>query len=383
MDVTVTTLVSPSCSGSGSSSQSQTAKKKPMRRDPEKRRQQNLQAQKKYREKLKKRLDQLQQLEAITDCIAKSCGDSNISVLGSECGSPQYQAPGAPNGREGLCFTMDTNIFKPFATSSTSEDALWDPQPTISPSQLIHGTTTIPRSPYYISYLDCGCPSYHLEISGSSPKSYRILKEALEDRNISIHSITADPYINAIRIERLCLIQAIFANCAHIGITEDFFCDDDAISPFYRPGGGLIGSINSENAVNSTQDDFHSLKLDVRPTREQITTLHHPVIDVLPFPTLRKNLISQADVVDEDELCDDLLNGLMCWSGAGLGKRDRDCSTGSVSTGTPWDGRSWEGRTWFLKKYWALLGGEEGELVRQSEWWRSTRGEETELWLEV
>lgn len=31
----------------------------------------------------------------------------------------------------------------------------------------------------------------------------------------------------------------------------------------------------------------------------------------------------------------------------------------------------------FLKKYWALLGGEDGELIRQSEWWRNIRGDDT------
>ena len=68
---------------------------------------------------------------------------------------------------------------------------------------------------------------------------------------------------------------------------------------------------------------------------------------------------------------------LVCWGGAGIGQKDRNDSTGYASTGTPWDVRSWEAKVWFLKKYWTLLGGEDGELVRQSEWWRSTRGEDT------
>ena len=30
-----------------------------------------------------------------------------------------------------------------------------------------------------------------------------------------------------------------------------------------------------------------------------------------------------------------------------------------------------------------MLGGEDGELVRQSEWWRNVRGEESDPWLVV
>jgi hypothetical protein len=94
---------------------------------------------------------------------------------------------------------------------------------------------------------------------------------------------------------------------------------------------------------------------------------------------LRKNLIrhQHQEEFDEDQFFLDLLAGLICWGGAGVGKRDRDQSTGLASTGTPWDIRSWEAKVWFLKKYWTLLGGEDGELVRQSEWWREIRGEDT------
>lgn len=201
------------------------------------------------------------------------------------------------------------------------------------------------------------------------------------DRYVDPTLFSADPYVNALRVERLCIVQALFDNSLHIGITEDMFCDDDAISPFFRPSGKTVNDSGSDSVVRTIQSIFKTLKQDVRPIREQITTTHHPVIDVLPFPTLRKNWIKSGDGVDEEELYHDLLNGLICWGGAGVGKRDRDCSTGYISTGTPCDGRSWEAKTWFLQKYWALLGGEEGELVRQSEWWRNMRGDETDLWL--
>ena len=199
--------------------------------------------------------------------------------------------------------------------------------------------------------------------------------------NVGPSLFLADPYANTLRVERVCIIQAVLSNCSHIGITQDMFCDEDAISPFYRPSSKTVDDSGVDGVVRTVQNIFKTLKQDVRPIREQITTMHRPMIDVLPFPTLRRNLIKSGDAVDEKELYDDLLNGLVCWGSAGVGRRDRDCSTGYISTGTPWDWRSWEARTWFIQKYWTLLGGEEGELVRQSEWWRNMRGDETDPWL--
>ena len=215
----------------------------------------------------------------------------------------------------------------------------------------------------------------HVQVSSSVPKEYR-------DRgglHIGPDIFTADPYLNTLRVERVCLVHAIFSNCLQIGITEDMFCDEDTVSPFFRPNNRTGDEAGYDRIVKSIQNIYKTLKQDVRPIREQVTTIHSPFIDVLPFPTFRRNLIQSGEIVEE-ELYDDLLNGLVCWGGAGLEKRDRDSSTGYLSTGTPWDGRSWEARTWFLQKYWALLGGEDGELVQQSEWWRNMRGEEGGPW---
>lgn len=275
----------------------------------------------------------------------------------------------------------DLGLSHSVPSASSSEIALWDPTTPIDPSHLVQDKDNPASQPSWFSYVDCGCFRPHLQISSSlGAKQYTDVKVLNAEPNLFP---AADLYANALRVERICIVQAILSNCLHIGITEDMFCDDDAISPFYRPSGdnntGLDDS-GSDRVVKTIQGIFKTLKQDVRPIREQITTMHSPVIDVLPFPTLRKNLIKSGSAVDEDELYEDLLNGLVCWGGAGVGRRDRDCATGNISTGTPWDSRSWEARTWFLQKYWALLGGEEGELVRQSEWWRNMRGDEADPW---
>jgi hypothetical protein len=163
----------------------------------------------------------------------------------------------------------------------------------------------------------------------------------------------------------------------HIGITEEMICAEKSLSPFFWPSVESADEMVKANAICTVQRIFETLKPDLRPGSEQITVNHHPYIDILPFPTLRKNLIIHQEEIDEDEFFHDMLTGLVCWGGAGVGRKDRQDSTGYASTGTPWDVRSWEATVWFLKKYWTLLGGEDGELVRQSEWWRSMRGDDT------
>lgn len=262
---------------------------------------------------------------------------------------------------------------KSSVSSDTSETTLWDPSTSVDLPHLIQNKDTISRSNYWVGMIDCGCVRPHFQVSCETVRDWGDMKVL----NIGPSSCTPDPYMNTLRVDRICILQAIMANCLQIGVTEEMFCGENAISPFFRPGGSMpLDSPGPDNTVTTVQRIFKTLKPDMRPIKEQVTMMHRPVVDVLPFPTFRRNLIYSGDAVSEEELYHDILNGLLCWGGAGVGKKDRDILTGQVSTGTPWDSRSWEARPWFLQKYWALLGGEDGELVRQSEWWRNMRGDE-------
>lgn len=223
-------------------------------------------------------------------------------------------------------------------------------------------------------YVDCGCPVRHVQIrlpKATGEKKYQIV-------SIGPSYFPADPYMNCLRIERMCYVDAMWSNCLHLGLNLESFCGDHVISPFCRRTQKAVDDGANDSMVLTVQSLFGTLKPDLRPIREQITVIHPPYIDALPFPTLRKNIIRNLEDVPEEAMFQDLLDGLVCWGGAGIGRTDRDRSTGRVTTGSPWDGRSWEAKPWFIKKYWELLGGEEGELVRQSEWWRNIRGEEME-----
>jgi Domain of unknown function (DUF3425) len=256
---------------------------------------------------------------------------------------------------------------------------LWDPATHIDPSLLIHDRHIINApGPYYTATVDCGCSSPHIQIHTQSPTSLNCSYDGVKILSFGpIAAAVADPYANNLRIEAICIIAAFHTLGVYIGIAAEMLCAEESPSPFFRSSTESADDMVKANTVRTVQGIFKTLKPDLRPSREQITIKHHAYIDVLPFPTLRKNLLARQDEVDEDEFFQDILTGLVCWGGAGMGRRDRADSTGYGSTGTPWDFRSWEAKLWFLKKYWDFLGGEEGELVRQSEWWRGMRGDDT------
>ncbi|RAL15159.1 bZIP transcription factor [Aspergillus homomorphus CBS 101889] len=411
------------------------AKRKPVRRDPEKRRQQNIQAQRKYREKLRKRLENLEVLaesaseaalahgsaislpHILTDDVPNAEAARNPvsfpSVVGPEDPIPPLDGFSAPPS-----FWEHATWPAEFDDSSTSlailDSAIYAPSPAGLPASNIWGspidlissvsslrdfTPSAPQSndspstshgePSFLipdnekgasqctMSVKCGCPSPHIRIQTQGSHPFRTGE--IRVLSLDLPAQVADPYTNHIRIDTLCTVTALYTLGLHIGVTESMLCADASFSPFYRPTAGSVDGLTKANMVGAVQRIFKTLKPDLRPTREQITIEHHPYVDILPFPTLRKNLLTQQEEFDEDEFFDDVVSGLVCWGGAGMGKRDRQDSIGCLPTGTPWDVRSWEARGWFLKKYWALLGGEDGELVRQSEWWCSIRGEDMEV----
>ena len=303
----------------------------------------------------------------------------------ASAGEHQYLTPPSsdtlsmPNvfNASAFCFTATAEYQNPTPHSDNIPAALsvWDPTTYIDPSLIIHDETKDPLGLSTKTTIDCGCASAHIQIQtqGPDPWSYGKFKML----NFGPSTTPVDPYANHLRVETLCNTAALSTLAMYVGITQEMLCADQSLSPFFSSSAVPADDLVKANMVCRVQSIFKILKPDLRPSPEQIVIKHHPYIDILPFPTLRKNLIAHQQDLDEDEVFHDMLTGLVCWGGAGMGKKDRDISTGNASTGTPWDLRSWEARVWFLKKYWTLLGGEDGELVRQSEWWRSMRGDDT------
>ncbi|KAL5343594.1 hypothetical protein BJX70DRAFT_393654 [Aspergillus crustosus] len=442
-------------------------KRKPVRRDPEKRRQQNVQAQRKYREKLRERLDRLEVLAAsaahsrgmgtsalgldpsLTPTTYDSAGSSSDTTTP---GIPLYDTPDISATLLPAGITEDYQQFNLQTSDSSLDPSSWDPvtyaplldstapipmwDATLFPPQtddspstmdMLYSTThnshsesspsdknisglatqnqmltpasftpgshksitftstTLPGhcthenrgGPYWKTTIDCGCSVPHFQIQSQGPRNFG--SGAVKIYTLEPSVPTADPYINHIRINQLCTLTALWAVGNHMDLDGDVLCADESISPFFRPDVETEDAMTKTNTIRAVQGAFKNLKFDMRPMKEQITIKHHPYMDIVPCRTLRRNLITHQGEFDEDEFFYDTLTGLVCWGGGGLEKGDRNLSTGFASSGSPWDVRSWEARGWFMKKYWKLLGGEDGELVRQTEWWRNMRGDDPSI----
>ncbi|KAF5687635.1 hypothetical protein FCIRC_2341 [Fusarium circinatum] len=156
---------------------------------------------------------------------------------------------------------------------------------------------------------------------------------------------------------RLNAVNAVSSNAVHIGIPLQGLCCDDVISPW--------------NTLGPSSADGTSVKSScpesLRPTKLQIEIEHHPWVDLLPFPRLRDNMLKAytSDVIDEDELCIDIL-GLM--SSQGLD------DAYLIVWGEAHEEMSWEVSVGFLKKWGWLLKGCP-KLVESTNHWRQQRGE--------
>ncbi|KAH6989157.1 hypothetical protein BKA56DRAFT_248726 [Ilyonectria sp. MPI-CAGE-AT-0026] len=168
------------------------------------------------------------------------------------------------------------------------------------------------------------------------------------------------PYRNVLHMARISYFAAIFANFSSLGFDFALFLDENSKSPFH---GGLLDGGTVEADVPPS----------LRPISSQLSVPHHPYIDSLPFPTFRRRILAALStdppLLDEDDLCIDLMvrDGLVCWG---------SCDQGGMDRGTPWDSYSWQAKGWFLRKWWWLIGGKDGELWSSSRWWASQRGEQ-------
>ncbi|CAH0027929.1 unnamed protein product [Clonostachys rhizophaga] len=104
------------------------------------------------------------------------------------------------------------------------------------------------------------------------------------------------------------------------------------------------------------------------PTELQLITPHNPLIDSVPFPEMRNNLILEADKYDMAELASDGYGGLFG------GFSDLELR-GVIVWGDPWKLDQWEITDAFSKKYQFLLANC-GDLIESTNRWRESRGED-------
>lgn len=153
------------------------------------------------------------------------------------------------------------------------------------------------------------------------------------------------------------------------------------MSPFYRPDADLKTDLRSFLDPTALTK---SLPPNLRPTLAQILVPHHASLDLIPIPMLRDRAIllsvTKPDMCDLFELKLDIFHkgGLMVWGSQrhrgdnGLNE-DWDCEGMEGREWAPWNRRCWEAAPWFLNKWAIAVDGDEGELGKQSRWWKTVR----------
>lgn len=101
----------------------------------------------------------------------------------------------------------------------------------------------------------------------------------------------------------------------------------------------------------------------LQPSALQVTTLHHPWIDLLPVPEMRDNLFRRGmDSFDEDDLCHAMKGSLP------------DHNPGVLVWRDPWDPNGWEVTESFIKD-WGWVVVRCWDLLRSTNKWRAKRRE--------
>ncbi|CAH0051453.1 unnamed protein product [Clonostachys solani] len=333
----------------------------------ERRRQQNLRAQKNYNtgEKQKRRLEVLEELLSAgagpvdpDQATGSTCATSDTSQSQS---TPQQPTRG----------TTDHEPSPPTNIGIDDADAMKILAATIAPEKLEWVKTRMDESNITIQdIIKAGLDVLQQHVPGTTAHGVRTDRILVPKNGMRAYSLSVpDVYVNHLHVKLFSTVAALRANAEALDINFDDLIIDDTISPFYAAS----ATPDLTEAVVRTK--FHHLTADLQPTISQVRHAHHPYIDLIPSRTFRQRVIQAISVeppmIDEDDLCKDIEHdGLICW-----GSQVRSREGSPVGSGAPWDIKSWEAQTWFMKKWWFLIGGKDGELFKQSQWWHALRGD--------
>jgi hypothetical protein len=373
----------------------------------EKRREQNRRSQKAYRDRLKKRLEGLEELEeqvkAKTPAVHSSEADYSLyespGGLHHEPREGEYSLGGPQDGFHLRHNPSDSSVIDLGDAFEVGGDL---PVPAESTLPLLN-IAIRPRTP---SQTTPGSGPSQWTVARqtwpSFPQNQRLSSsphdESCESRASSTTATTTplsswpgfSLSANFLRLQSENSLAACLAIAATLVITQDSYINDHP-SPFYLSSrafdSGFLASgtefgytppsyLESPALTEYPTPSLHShhsiakIKPDLRPSNTQLVTPHPSYLDCIIYPSFRDRAIelSAAEKLDHwDLFCDIVNDGLVCWGSA---------NKAGMENGVAWSMRSWEARPWFLKKWWFLAGGEDEEVWQGSRWWWSMRGED-------
>ncbi|KAL9127324.1 MAG: hypothetical protein Q9175_007757 [Cornicularia normoerica] len=158
----------------------------------------------------------------------------------------------------------------------------------------------------------------------------------------TIQSIFATPGLaehHYISLMEYSVLRAFVQNASLLRIDLFVLANDDALSPW------------------TTSNPYPAFaQHDLTPTPLQLSTPHHPYVDIIAPPSLRDNiLLSIMTNEQEDQLCYEM-----------------HCGSFTIWGSQPWNALAWEISQAFVTN-WAWLM--DNEIIRCSNFWRGERGE--------
>ncbi|KAE8138099.1 hypothetical protein BDV38DRAFT_78710 [Aspergillus pseudotamarii] len=221
----------------------------------------------------------------------------------------------------------------------------------------------------------------------SDPESAHNISDDLQDYQSSNFTFPDD---HLLQVPSLTLLSAAVRVAQRLGI-GDCLWDIAAVSPFHRPlvytqsstspHCSLLSSSTSSTIQTSdpsqasdgggtNNTDLETLPEHLRPTRTQVLISHHPILDLLPWPTVRDKLIQvfNLPVNLRPKSAQDpmglvrLIYDMEDVGGEGI----------RVHSGDPFEVAGWEiGQLMFERWWWAF----ETDTVERSNRGRRERGE--------
>jgi hypothetical protein len=174
--------------------------------------------------------------------------------------------------------------------------------------------------------------------------------------SFSDEAYVTTPGLSVIRAH-VTILQRMHRNCSKIDVWNPF-----AVSPFYQP-----------NAPSASPPPLaFVLPENYRPTALQKAVKHHPVLDLLPWPSVRSKILHILTLPQEvrpqrakGDMASVTMQLMFDMKDAGGGLR--------VWGSNPFDENNWEvGPVFFQQWWWAL----NSEIVKRSNQIRTQRGED-------
>ncbi|KEF60651.1 uncharacterized protein A1O9_02212 [Exophiala aquamarina CBS 119918] len=422
----------PTASNHADASPTKPQKKPYVRRITDKRREQNRRAQKIYRERLRKRLEDLEEQAATVGSSANdsaaafitpapSSGSDDILLGESDCQdgasrvtdsdaiadatATKYSKPQILNLEDAFLAAGDLPISHSQLTTGLRFDVAPSP-PATEPLEHLHTPD---------DYGDIDLRPIWAMPPSKSDKPY-VPRKARPPHSLAIRPFNAqrtasshfsstaaastslaDPYINHLRLLGVGSLEASLTIAVYLNIPRSAYINDH---PSHFPGcyvalnSDTLGPKSARYSFFQTHltvtpqlsEHMNAVKEPLRPSPAQLMNPHPSYLDCIVFPYFRDQtvLASVQGILDHEQLVLDILSGgLVCWGGVSDLASSRRARKRQMSDNVAWSTRSWEAKKWFLRKWSWLIGTEEEEeergdvhgIWKGSRWWWNMRGD--------